>query len=31
MVCVDNTCYEIVEERGDGYNEEAFLIGIVIY
>ena len=25
MVCVENTCYEIVEERGDGYNEEAFL------
>jgi uncharacterized protein YutD len=25
MVCVENSCYEIVEERGDGYNEEAFL------
>ena len=25
MVCIENSCYEIIEERGDGYNEEAFL------
>ena len=25
MVCIENICYEIVEERGEGYNEEAFL------
>ena len=25
MVCIQNTCYEIVDERRNGYNEEAFL------
>jgi uncharacterized protein YutD len=25
MVCIENNCYEIVEERGNGYNEEVFL------
>jgi len=24
MVCVENDCYEIVEERSNGFNEEAF-------
>lgn len=24
MVCVENVCYEIVEERKNGFNEEAF-------
>lgn len=25
MICVNNICYEIVEERGEGFNEEVFL------
>jgi uncharacterized protein YutD len=24
MVCIENVCYEIVEERREGFNEEAF-------
>ena len=24
MICVQNTCYEIVEEYREGFNEEAF-------
>lgn len=24
MVCIENVCYEIVEERKEGFNEEAF-------
>lgn len=25
LICVNNICYEIVEERGEGFNEEVFL------
>ncbi|MCQ6276551.1 YutD family protein [Bacillus sp. V3B] len=24
MVCIENSCYEIVEERSSGFDEEAF-------
>ncbi|WP_077214482.1 YutD family protein [Bacillus dakarensis] len=24
MICINNVCYEIIEERRDGFNEEAF-------
>lgn len=24
MICIGNVCYEVVEERSDGFNEEAF-------
>lgn len=24
MICIQNSCYELVEQRQDGYNEEAF-------
>lgn len=24
MVCIENVCYEIVEERREGFNEDAF-------
>lgn len=24
MICIENVCYEVVEERRDGFNEEAF-------
>ncbi|MCM3004444.1 YutD family protein [Priestia koreensis] len=25
MICVNNTCYEVVKEYREGFNEEAFL------
>jgi uncharacterized protein YutD len=24
MICINNTCYELIEENRDGFNEEAF-------